>query len=284
MPAFIKVAGIGNEEPRRSRGGRIRPMPVGAGANQELLKAAGLRREMELAVKVQLAMTPRFAPEIPGLVAVGWTRAASIAGGDCYDLWQMPDRRMGIFLADASGHGIAPAMVVSQARTLVRALADVNCDPTWLLTRVNSRLHSDLEPGWFVTVFVGCLSAAGELRWSSAGHGPIFLRPRAGAAFQLLRPLAPPIGVSQELGSEPTASVKLELGGKVVVMSDGVFEARSPAHRFFGVDRVLGLLNHTADRPPAQMLPLLRDSVLRWQGKEEPADDQTVVIAQYRGA
>ena len=43
-------------------------------------------------------------------------------------MWILPDGRLGIFLADASGHGIGPALVVSQARTLVRAIADTGVD------------------------------------------------------------------------------------------------------------------------------------------------------------
>src|SRR5256885_828434 len=95
--------------------------------------------------KAQRPIPPATPPQIPGLCAVGWAQTASVTGGDAYDLWAMADGRMGIFLGDASGHGIAPALVVSQARTLIRALSEINCDPLWLLSRVNARLASDLE-------------------------------------------------------------------------------------------------------------------------------------------
>jgi sigma-B regulation protein RsbU (phosphoserine phosphatase) len=73
-------------------------------------------------------MIPKTRPDVPGLDAAGWTKAASVNGGDCFDLWKLPDGRLGILVADASGHGIAPALVVMQARTLVRTLSET--EPT----------------------------------------------------------------------------------------------------------------------------------------------------------
>src|SRR5687767_5511663 len=137
---------------------------------QEVIRSAGLRHEMDLAQRVQQAMIPQTTPDVPNVHVVGWSRPASVTGGDCFDYWKLRDGRLGIFLADASGHGIAPAIVVSQARTLVRALSELDCDPARLLSRVNARLAEDLEAGRFVTAFMGCLSPAGELKWTSAGR------------------------------------------------------------------------------------------------------------------
>ncbi len=222
--------------------------------HEEVVKAAGLRHEMDLAKKVQEAMIPQSPPVVPGLLAVGWTLPASITGGDAYDLWAMPDGRMGIFVGDASGHGIGPALVVSQARTLVRALSEVDCDPTWLLKRINARLASDLEAGRFVTVFLGCVSPQGSLKWCSAGHGPIFLRKSAGEPFEMLDPTAPPIGIMPELECDVVPDVQFGSGGTLVVMSDGVFEARNPEGELFEVQRVLDLLNADPSSPADQIL------------------------------
>ena len=248
--------------------------------HEEVVKTAGLRHEMELAQKVQAAMIPQQPPAVAGLSCVGWTLPASMTGGDSYDLWQMPDGRLGIFLGDASGHGIAPAIVVSQARTLVRSLAEINCDPNWLLDRINARLCADLEPGRFVTVFLGCMCGDGQLRWSSAGHGPMFLRPRLGAPVELLEPKAPPIGVTAQLAPEPLGSVQLEGGGMLAVLSDGLFEARNPAGELLEVQPLVDLMNRHSQSSPQQILATLQGAVRQWQGKLDPADDQTVVIVQ----
>jgi sigma-B regulation protein RsbU (phosphoserine phosphatase) len=244
------------------------------------VRSAALHHEMELAQKVQMALIPATPPQVEGLTAVGWAQTASVTGGDAYDLWAMPDGRMGIFLGDASGHGIAPALVVSQARTLIRALAEINCDPLWLLSRVNARLASDLEPGMFVTAFMGCVGPDGALKWSSAGHGPFFMRPSRNESVRVMEPLGPPIGVLPDLMCDQGPDLPLGPGGSLIVMSDGVFEARSARGELFDVDRVITLLDQTRHQSPEQQISAVRDAMFKWQGKQEPVDDQTVVIIQ----
>src|SRR4051794_14389294 len=165
---------------------------------EQAMEIVALKHEMDLARRTQQALIPKEPPDVPGLDACGWTMPASTTGGDCFDLWQLPDGRLGILLADASGHGLAPALVVSQARTLVRALSEIEADPHELLARVNARLADDLEAGQFVTAFLGFLSPGGELRWSSAGHGPLFLRRRTGEPLETLEAPVQPLGVLSE--------------------------------------------------------------------------------------
>ena len=246
----------------------------------EAMKGVSLRHEMDLARKIQERMIPTHAPELPGLHAIGWAKPASITGGDAYDLWMMSDGRMGIFVGDASGHGIGPTLVVSQVRTLVRALAEMNCDPHWLLTRVNTRLANDLDTGRFITAFLGCMSKDGELTWCSAGHGPMLLRPRAGEKVTILEPTAPPIGVMEDLNADIIQPTPIEPGGALIVTSDGIFEAQNDVRDLYGVERMIDLMNANCDQRPEVLLKLLKEDVRAFQGRDEPVDDQTVVIVE----
>lgn len=94
----------------------------GVERNRIALENAVISKEMDLARQVQVALIPTSSPKIIGIESEGWALTASVAGGDCYDLWQLKDGRLAILLADASGHGLAPAMIVSQVRTLAHAL------------------------------------------------------------------------------------------------------------------------------------------------------------------
>jgi len=246
---------------------------------------AELKREMDLARKVQEAMLPSRIPPLAGFDIAGWAKPASVTGGDCYDLWPLCDGRLGIFLGDASGHGMAPTLVVSQARTLVRALCDASigkCDPHDILQLINARLSQDLEPTRFVTAFLGFLSPDGSLQWQSAGHGPILFRESAGAEVRLLEAPVPPLNALPELLDEPPAPLKLNSGGELIVMSDGIFESFSPADKLFGANRVVELLNRCRGTA-ADYIAELRAELVDWQGKEEPVDDQTIVIVKREG-
>ena len=129
------------------------------------------RHEMNLAKNVQVALIPKEMPKLEGIEPYGWTKPADETGGDLFDLWTLPDGRLGILVADASGHGLAPAVIVSQVRTLVRALSEIEKHPNGLLARVNARLAQDLEPARFVTAFLGFLDTSGEIQWATPGTG-----------------------------------------------------------------------------------------------------------------
>ena len=246
----------------------------------EAVESAGLRREMDLAHRVQQALIPKSAPPIAGLDAVGWTLPASTTGGDCYDFWQLSDGRLGVLVADASGHGLAPALIVTQVRTLVRAISEMEPDPHKVMVRVNARLAGDLEWGQFVTAFLAFLSPAGELHWTSAGHGPVLLRPQMGQPLLTLDPPVQPLGILDAWTDDAPPPVRIEPGGALILVSDGIFEATNPAGEQFGVERMTALLDACQSRPAADALACLRDAASLWHAKPDPLDDQTIVIVQ----
>jgi len=249
---------------------------------QAAVEAMALRREMDLAKLVQEKLMPDAAPEIEGINAAGWAKTASITGGDCYDLWKTTDGRLGIFLGDATGHGIGPAMVVSLTRTLIRAMCDVRASACELLTCANARLSEDLDAGSFVTAFCGFFSPDGTLEWCSGGHGPILIRRSVSAAIELLDPPAPPLGVINPFNADSVEPIHIEKGGMICVTSDGIFESFSPTGEQFGVERLVQILEDSKNAAPADLIARIHAAVQVWQGNDEPKDDQTVVIAQRK--
>jgi phosphoserine phosphatase len=251
------------------------------GLQQEAVQAAELTREMNLALQVQQAMIPKSPPQLATIRCAGFTRPASITGGDAYDLWPVRDECLGVFLGDAAGHGIAPALVVSQARTLVRALCDLlpDADPLTLVTHVNARLCCDMADGRFVTMFLGEVDESGLARWTSAGHGPILVQRRAGAPVEQHSPPGPPVGVLDPFLGEPVEPIQLEPGGRLLVISDGLFEAFSPGGQLLGVEAIVRTIEAIpTGAPPETVLDALRHVVEAWQQGNEPKDDQTAVV------
>lgn len=244
------------------------------------LEAVAMQKEMDLARRVQEGLLPKAPPQVPGLKVAGWNRPASTTGGDAYDLWETRDGRLAVFVADATGHGIAPALVVSQARALVRVLADDAFEPTEILARVNARLAADLESGMFVTAFLGIMNSTGELRWSSAGHGPVLFRRDGNSEIEELIPPAPPLGVLPEFLAEPCTAVQIGPEGWVAVVTDGITESWSPEpdKQQFGQERLVACLRADAPKGPEGLIQSLRHCLSEWQKTREPSDDQTVVF------
>jgi phosphoserine phosphatase RsbU/P len=288
IQAVNKVAGRFNETDTSLA--RLLAEQAGVAIQRHRLQMAAmeiieLRHEMDLARRTQEALIPKRAPDVPGVEAAGWVRPASVTGGDCFDLWKLPDGSLGVFIADASGHGLAPALVVSQVRTLARAVSEFEPDPHRLLGRVNARLAEDLEWGQFVTAFLGFLGPDGLLRWSSAGHGPILFRPRRGDPVQVVQPPVQPLGVATNAFADSAPPpLRLDDTGSLVLVSDGIFESiRGEEEEQFGVERLVEVLDGVQDANPAEVINAIRLAVRGWQGFSEPTDDQTIVVVRRDG-
>src|SRR6185436_6070388 len=103
-----------------------------------------------------------------------WNKPADQTGGDCYDFMALPGGRLAITLADATGHGIGPALVISETRALFRAIIHETQELGDAVTLVNSLFCEDLPDDRFVTAFFGVLiPSEARLRFVSAGQGPL---------------------------------------------------------------------------------------------------------------
>jgi serine phosphatase RsbU (regulator of sigma subunit) len=248
-------------------------------------EAALLDHEITLARQVQAALIPKELNILTKVESHGWTLAATTTGGDCFDLWKLADGRLGILVADASGHGLGPSIIVSEVRALVRALCDLYTEPQQLLERVNARLAADLQGTKFCTAFVGFLSEEGTLSWGSAGHGPMLVTTIPGQPPRELEGTALPLGVSDQwLGDESVPPIQIEPGGWLAVVSDGIFEQPDPKGEQFGIERVRVAIDESRDATCEKVVETVRTSLHRWQVVPEGVDDQTVVFIRVLGA
>lgn len=253
------------------------------------------RMEQALAIarEIQQGLLPREDPRIEGFDVAGASWPADETGGDIYDFFDLGGGRWALMLADATGHGVGPALVIAEARAMLRALSPCPGDPRGaggeldqpgilsILGRVNDLLAVDLDSARFVTCFFGVLdSAGGTVRYASAGQGPILFYDRTGDRFDEMAATALPLGVME--GAEFSEQVRRELaaGDMLVLLTDGFFEAANAADEQFGVGRVREVLRRARDLPAAGIIRSLRQAVSDFTGAAPQADDLTAIVVK----
>jgi serine phosphatase RsbU (regulator of sigma subunit) len=235
-----------------------------------------LEHDLALARRIQQSFLPAKPPEPPGWhVAVEYSPAQAV-GGDLYDFIALPDGRLGVALGDVSGKGVSGALFMARLTSALRTAAARSAYPSDVLEELNELLAAEAAEGMFVTLAYGTLDfATGRFEMASAGHLPPLLRHADGRCGEVRIKSSSPLGVVRPL-SAPTFGWELAKGTVVVLMSDGLTEAMTPAGEQLETKRVLDALKSAAG-PPATVLEAILHAARDHVGTRGFDDDLTVL-------
>ena len=238
------------------------------------------REEFAAAAEIQQRLFPASAPVIPGYDLAGVSRPAEAAGGDYYNFLPLPDGSWAIVVADVSGHGVGPALLMAEARAYLRYLARYESDPGTLLTQANGALAEDLGTERYITMHLARLVPETRvLEYASAGHPPTCVLGADGQLKASLRRTGPPLGRRPDLPCSNGPTAVLQPGDIVLFLTDGLDEATNPAGtECFGIDRALDVLRQHRHRSAAELAVNLCDAVRRFVQPGPQQDDLTVVV------
>ena len=206
---------------------------------------------------------------------------ANQVGGDFYDYIMLPGGRIAVVLADVSGKGIPAALLMSSFRAslLSQRLTE---GPAEILSRLNAFLHRSVEPGRFVTAFLGLFDLeTGKFRYCNAGHNPPYVV-GADGSVKTLREGGLVLGLFRESDYEE-AEVALEVGDTLALFTDGVTEAQNAEEDLWGEERLLELLLAHQTSPCRRIVGEILTELRRFAGDEPQSDDITLLLARWRG-
>jgi serine phosphatase RsbU (regulator of sigma subunit) len=237
--------------------------------------------------EIQQGLLPRSMPRLPGFEICGRSLAAKDVGGDCFDFIPLTEGArdcLGVFVADASGHGIGAALLTGQTRAYLRALALTCTDIDLLLGLTNQRLTTDVTCDHFVTAFLLSLdSRTRSLRYTSAGHVPGYVLDRQGRTRAVLSSTGIPLGIDPRSDFPASEAITLEPGELVLLLTDGIVEAASLSGELFGPERALKIVRRHQEQAPDEILKALFCVASDYCGKDL-RDDLTGVILKCEGA
>lgn len=250
-------------------------------AQEEAVKRNLLERDLSIARDIQSRLLPKSIPKVPGWQISGHYQPAQEVGGDYYDVLELEGEKFGLVVADVSGKGVPGSLGMAMTRSEFRLHAFHQSTPSRVLSATNQGIYPEFGGRLFVSMFYAVLdSAAGKLRYASAGHNPAYLVNAKGVVSELQ-------AVGPALGLFPPGAFKAESletvikpGEVLVLYTDGIVEATNSHSDEYGDERFKRLLSEAPRKDLEDLRERIIADVTAFEGETPQHDDITLLMVR----
>ncbi len=248
---------------------------------EERTEKERMKRELEIARNVQMGLLPQSSPGIPGLDIEGLCLPAVETGGDYFDYFVLDSHTVGVVIADVTGKGTSAAFYMAMVKGMILSLAFVHRSPKRLLCEVNRRLYRILDRRMFVTMnYILIDTRKKNLILARAGHCVLMKREKKSGRVHFLMPAGIGLGLENGLTFDRTIREKitpLSRGDHFLLYTDGVTEAMNARKEQFGEDRLMTLVESSADKSSKNIMKDIVHALKQFTGEVPQHDDITMV-------
>jgi len=236
-----------------------------------------VEKELAIAREIQISILPSGVPEINNLRISAAYRPMTAVAGDFYEFIPVDQKRVGILVADVSGHGVPAALIASMIKVAMQSVIPCAHDPRAVLSGLNRVLSAQLR-GQFVSAAYLWLDAENrKALYSAAGHPPL-LRWREDK-MERIESNGLLFGVTQECDNYPVCAMSINAGDRFLLYTDGVTEPENAHGDSFGDIRLEQVVRDNQGRPPSELSDRLLSEIRRWQPASiSQQDDITLIV------
>ena len=245
-------------------------------------KLVSIQNELDVARRMQQDILPKFLPQISPSsdtfdLYASMVPARSV-GGDFFDVYEFPDGRIGVAIADVSDKGVPAAMFMMASRTLLKACATYFDSPATVLERVNAMLSDNNDSMTFVTMLYGIYDPeTKKFLYANGGHNlPIIVKPDM--TIELLESTdGVALGVMEDFEYQEK-TVTLEPGSMIVLYTDGVVDAEKENRELFEMDRFYEIFRDVTFTDAKQVTNTIFRTLRDFAGENPQSDDITCLV------
>jgi len=251
-------------------------------ANEERLLA--INKELEIARGIQSSTLPQSVPTLAGLEIAARYVPMSAVAGDFYDFLCIDERRVGILVADVTGHGVPAALIASMLKVAFAGQAGHADDPARVLSGLNRSVCGKFEAHFVTAAYLFVDLEKRLLRYSAAGHPPLMLASRGAGTVREIEENGLMLGLYPE-AVYSSVEIRIVPGDRCLLYTDGLFEAKNAAQEEFGKSRCKEFLETQRDIPVARFAKALLDRIAGFSGHNSARaqeDDITLLVLDFQ--
>lgn len=247
----------------------------------ELVQQESLRRELELAEKIQRQLLTTDFDTLVGAEIYAENVSHHHIGGDFYDLITRGEKGFFLCIADVAGKGIGAALLMASLQAYWRALILSENDLESVVQKLHRNLHAITRGEQFVTFFIAHVrSLDHEIDYINAGHNPPVLI--SGGQMKELKKGTIPLGI-MDLPKIEEGTVPFGKGDMLFLYTDGLVEQHNAADEMLGSERVQASLMDLREASPKHIISELNGLFRQFAGDAIQEDDVTMMAVKFSG-
>ena len=238
-----------------------------------------MRRDLQIARRVQEALVPQRAFASEGVEIRSAYIPSEVLSGDFYDYF-VQDNLLYLFVADVSGHGLPAAILVSLLKSYIHTEAAPDTSLSDFMARLNDFLFSVSLPTQYATAALFRMNSERHLVYANAAHPPFLLYRRQERKTMILEQPSNLLGAMPRMTFEEE-SIRVEPGDTLFVYTDGLTDRCNAAGEFYSIDRVAKVLEHSSEADIETVYNAIFADVSGFAATEEFKDDVAFVVTRF---
>jgi sigma-B regulation protein RsbU (phosphoserine phosphatase) len=243
----------------------------------DALEKKRLEHELDLARKLQMALLPKADPEIPGLTIASYFKPAEAVSGDYFDYLHLDDQKLGIVIADVSGHGPSAALVMTMLKGITHSVTGEFHAAHDALEKINSVISRMIPDDVFITMQLLVFDHKNSMmQVSNAGHNPVLSYEHVTGLCDILELPGCALNL-KETGKYTIKEIPLKRDDLFIIYTDGIIEACNNKQEMFGLQQLKEALVNCRNMSVTSLINHIKDKLTAHCGDEIQTDDRTMI-------
>ncbi|MGQ9843616.1 MAG: SpoIIE family protein phosphatase [Spirochaetota bacterium] len=240
-----------------------------------------IQKQLEIASNIQRSILPGRIDDWNELKFSVRYIAMEKIGGDFYDVYQMKGDRLGILVADVSGHGIPAALITSMAKISFSSATQQYDSPKRVFQEVNQNILEHIKTQDYMTAFFVVIDDDYNVTYANASHQKSILIRSDEGRTELLDTNGLFIGAIEEARETyEEKETKLKYGDRLILYTDGIPESANMEREEYSVERLMEISLKNRHLPLEEFTSYIIEDVQRFKGKAPVEDDITLLVIE----